>query len=152
MKQYIFFFLGLVACTGPRLPEASVDSLNIFMEEWHLAAHNADAEGFFGRMSEDAIYLGTDASERWLRDELRQWAKKAFEREHAWSFTALERNWKQEDGFWICDELLETGMGICRSTAVLVPENGSWKIQHYQLSLAVPNEKIEAFKALVKSP
>ena len=152
MKPYIFFLLSLGACAPSIKPTTSESDMNVFMDQWHLAAHEADANAFFGQMSADGIYIGTDASERWLRDELRLWSKKAFEREHAWSFTALERNWQQQENFWICDELLETGMGICRATAVIVKEEGIWKIQHYQLSLAVPNEKIEDFKLLVNSP
>lgn len=126
--------------------------LDLFMDEWHLAAARADAEGFFGKMAADAIYIGTDVSERWLRDELRIWAKSAFESNSAWTFTAKARNWQfLSSDLAIADEVLETWMGLCRSTVVL-KKNGpkEWKIHHYQLSVTVPNEKIEAFIALME--
>ncbi len=150
MKQYLLFFVLLFSCSGPKLPQATEASMDALMDEWHQAAHEANEEAYFSLMTADAVFIGTDASERWLRDELRLWAKEAFSRNSAWSFTVRERNWQAQDGFWICDELLDTGMGLCRASAVLVPVEDSWKIQHYQLSLTVPNEKIPEFKILVE--
>jgi ketosteroid isomerase-like protein len=126
------------------------DSLNSFMDSWHLAAAQADAERFFGMMAEDGIYIGTDKTERWLRDELREWSTKAFERESAWTFTSKERNWQihEKEGFAIADELLDTWMGPCRATAVIRLKNEHWEIIHYQLSVTIDNDKIEQFKNL----
>tara|TARA_R110002050_G_scaffold2603_3_gene14832 strand:+ start:5979 stop:6476 length:498 start_codon:yes stop_codon:yes gene_type:complete len=130
--------------------EAEIETLNAFMDAWHLAAAEANTEEFFGSMREDAIYIGTDKTERWLRDDLRKWAANAFERESAWIFKASERNWqlKLDKQFAICDELLDTWMGPCRATAVLTWEKDGWKIIHYQLSVTIDNEKINDFKAL----
>jgi hypothetical protein len=38
------------------------------------------------------------------------------------------------------DELLDTQMKICRGSGVLVKIDGEWKIQHYVLSMTVPND------------
>lgn len=51
------------------------EAINEYLDQWHRAAATADADAFFGAMAPDCIYLGTDASERWLRDELRTWPK-----------------------------------------------------------------------------
>lgn len=151
-----FFFSNAVLAQGekPLMPEEQIVSLNQFMDSWHLAAAEANAEEFFGRMREDAIYIGTDKSERWLRDDLRKWSAKAFARESAWTFVASERNWQvhPDQQFAICDELLITWMGPCRATAVLTWEKEGWKIIHYQLSVTIDNEKIESFKALQEVP
>ena len=106
---------------------------------------------FFGSMTEDGIYIGTDASERWLRDELAEWSKKYFDRDVAWSFTPLSRTIRIGQGGEIgwFDELLDTWMGTCRSTGVVVLKDGVWKITHYQLSVAVPNEKIDQYRILI---
>ena len=48
------------------------------MNAWHKAAATADEDTFFGSMTADAIYIGTDATERWLRDELKEWSKEYF--------------------------------------------------------------------------
>lgn len=126
--------------------------LNNLVDNWHIAAATADENAFFGSMTADGVYIGTDASERWLRDELREWAKSAFERETAWDFKPSDRHIAiGADGrtaWW--DEKLDTWMGICRASGVLVNTPAGWKIQHYQLSVTVPNEKIKPFIELVK--
>ncbi|MEN0006525.1 MAG: nuclear transport factor 2 family protein [Bacteroidota bacterium] len=128
-----------------------VQELNTFVNDWHQAAATANADAFFGAMTPDGIYIGTDATERWLRDELRDWAKAAFEREVAWDFKAVEREvYFSRDGryaWW--EESLDTWMGICRGSGVVEKQEGQWKIKHYHLSVTVPNEKIKEFKKLV---
>lgn len=134
------------------LQAQSTDSLDIIMDNWHHAAAVADADAFFGRMAEEGIYIGTDASERWLRDELREWSQAAFEREVAWKFEAFDRNWHfLSPDIVVGDEKLNTWMGVCRSTMVLKRVNGQWLIYHYQLSVTVPNEQIKAFKELMEA-
>jgi len=125
--------------------------LHTMIDGWHQAAADADADAFFGAMAADGIYIGTDKSERWLRDELRTWAADAFERETAWAFKTIDRVVTVADderhAWW--DETLDTWMGVCRSTGILERTPDGWKIKHYQLSVTVPNEKIEDFKSLV---
>lgn len=135
-------------CPGDDREVMIIDSI---MNEWHHAAAVADEESFFGRMTEDGIYIGTDPTERWLRDELAHWSKKYFDRESAWKFTPMSRNIKMGSVgqiAWI-DELLDTWMGTCRSTGILVLKDGEWKIIHYHLSIAVPNDKVDAYKVLI---
>jgi SnoaL-like protein len=128
--------------------------INKLLDAWHHAAAIADEDTFFeGTMTEDAIYLGTDATERWTRDELKEWSKKYFETESAWSFTAKERNvYFSKDGktAWF-DEKLDTWMGDCRGSGVLVlTAEGGWKLKHYDLSMMVPNDKVDSFLKLLK--
>lgn len=136
----------------PTEPADLQKKLDLFIENWHQAAADADADAFFGAMAEDGIYIGTDKSERWLRDELREWAADAFERDTAWDFTTIDRVITiapdERHAWW--DETLDTWMGVCRSTGILARTPNGWAIKHYQLSLTVPNEKIEAFKELVR--
>ncbi len=117
------------------------------IDNWHIAATMADAETFFGSMTPDAVYIGTDATERWQREEMRAWAKEYFEGESAWAFKPYDRHIViAEDGrsaWW--DEKLDTWMGICRGSGILTKTSQGWKISHYHLSVTVPNEKIEGF-------
>jgi hypothetical protein len=133
----------------PPEPEKTLHGL---IDAWHAAAARADAEAFFGAMTPEGIYIGSDASERWRRDELREWAKKAFERDSAWDFKPQNRHITlAENGriaWW--DELLDTWMGVCRGSGVLSFTKNGWKITHYTLSVTVPNEKIRAFLELVR--
>jgi len=121
------------------------------LNNWHQASATADADAFFGAMTKDGVYLGTDASERWLRDELREWSKFAFERDTAWAFTASKREIyfsENQKTAWF-EEMLDTQMGTCRASGVLTKIGGVWKIKHYDLAIMVPNDLVKDFKKLV---
>ncbi len=125
--------------------------LNAFMDNWHKAAATADEDVFFGSMAEDGVYIGTDASEYWLRDEMKEWAKEYFEKDTAWDFTPLERNfyWSSDRQTAWFDEKLDTWMGICRGSGVLQKTAEGWRISQYVLSVTVPNESINGFLELI---
>ncbi len=127
-------------------------AVNQHLDNWHRAAATANAEAFFGAMAPDCIYLGTDASERWLRDELRHWAKKAFEREVAWAFTPSKRQlyWSDNQRVVWFEEMLDTQMGTCRGSGVLVQTGDGWTLKHYDLAIMVPNELVKDFMKLVE--
>jgi len=130
-----------------------VAAIDLLVDDWHHAAAVADEDAFFGAMTEDAIYIGTDATERWLRDGLREWAKFAFDRESAWAFKASDRmvyfDTDQRTAWW--EESLETWMGPCRGSGVAVrAADGQWRIKHYHLSVTIDNDKIEDFIKLTK--
>ena len=130
-------------------PMVAIDSL---LHRWHRAAATADEDIYFGSMTEDGLFLGTDASERWLRDELREWSKEYFDRESAWAFTATDRwIYLSEDGTmaWF-DELLDTWMGTCRGSGVLIHTNAGWRIKQYNLTITVPNEHVQGLIKLIK--
>lgn len=121
------------------------------MNNWHKAAAVADEDVFFGSMTEDCIYIGTDETEKWKRDELKKWSVEFFNRESAWSFEPYDREVNLKNDVAWFDEKLKTWMGICRASGVLVKENGKWMLQHYQLSVTVPNDKIKAFIELISN-
>ena len=133
---------------GQNSEESTIHSL---LNQWHKAAATADEELFFGSMAKDAIYLGTDKSERWLRDELKAWSAKYFERDKAWDFKPYDRHiYFSVDGktAWF-EESLETWMDVCRGSGVLEKINGVWRIKHYHLSVTIDNDLIKDFISLV---
>jgi ketosteroid isomerase-like protein len=118
------------------------------LDEWHKAASNADFDSYFSIMTDDAVFIGTDATENWQLDEFKAFSKPYFDKGKAWSFTSLKRNLYVAGGIVYFDELLDTQMGICRGSGVLKSENGVWKIAHYVLSIAVPNDNVASLTAL----
>ena len=139
-------------CIEEQTVTKNEEAIHQLMNNWHQAAATADADAFFGAMTEDGIYLGTDASERWLRDELRTWAKAAFERDTAWAFTPSQRQIYFSDNqktAWF-EESLATWMGTCRGSGVLVKVGRAWKIKHYDLAIMVPNDLVKDFISLVE--
>lgn len=135
-------------------PADAESDINKMLNAWHLAAATADEDAFFGSMTPDGIYLGTDATERWLRDDMREWSKQYFEKETAWDFKPRDRQiYLSSDGqtAWF-EELLDTWMGVCRGSGVLQKtDSGEWKIRHYNLAVTVPNDVINGFIELVKN-
>ncbi len=61
--------------------------IDTVMNRWHHAAAVADEDVFFGLMTENCDYIGTDPSEHWKRDELKKWSEKFFQRDSAWDFS-----------------------------------------------------------------
>lgn len=122
------------------------------LNNWHKAAGEADFEAYFGLMTEDAVFIGTDATENWQRDEFMSFSKPYFDKGKAWNFTAIERNIYVSDTSNIAwfDELLDTQMKICRGSGVVKKVDGQWKVGHYVLSIAVPNELVDQLVELKK--
>ena len=153
MKQtnkYLLLTLSFLVFSS--LSFAQTDQINHLINKWHKAAADADAVTFFGFMSNDCIYIGTDASERWDKKEFYQFAKPHFDNGEAWKFDPVERNvYFSENGKFVWfDELLDTWMGVCRGSGILKKTSEEWKICHYHLSIAVPNEKIDGYLDLIK--
>lgn len=116
--------------------------VNQVLNAWHQAAAQADFDTYFGLMSPESIFVGTDATEHWGYEAFKAYAKPYFDAGRAWSFTPLQRHiYGHGDVVWF-DELLDTQMGSCRGSGVLRKIDGSWKIEHYVLSLTVPNEEV----------
>lgn len=116
--------------------------IGMLLDSWHMAAAKADFEKYFGKMTDDAVFIGTDASENWTLEEFKAYSKPFFEKGQAWTMTASDRNIYISDSGKIAwfDELLDSSMGVIRGSGIAVLENGEWKIQHYVLSYTIPNE------------
>ena len=127
--------------------------INTLLDDWHRAAATADFQDYFDLMAEAGVFVGTDATEHWDKTEFMEFSKPYFDRGKAWDFTPLERNLFVHPGGNIAwfDELLDTWMQLCRGSGVVVREDGNWKIAHYVLSLAVPNETVAGVIELKKA-
>lgn len=150
MRKVIIVFVGLIliGCKSTQ-PKKAIDvksEINVVLNDWHKAAAKANFDAYFNVLTEDAIYIGTDATENWNKQDFIKFAKPYFDRGRAWNFTALERNiYASADGkmVWF-DELLNTQMKICRGSGVMIlDENGKWKIKHYVLSMTIPNDNTD---------
>lgn len=145
----------VLALTLPAAAGASArEDIARLLDAWHHAAAVADEDVFFGSMAGNAVYLGTDPSERWDKESFEAWSKPYFDRDTAWAFTPFDRRiYVSSDGFYAWfDEYLDTWMGTCSGSGVLRQYADGWKITHYHLAVTVPNDKIHDFIALVDNP
>lgn len=149
MKTHFLFILALIFGMSLQA-QSQKEQVNELLEEWHQAAAEADFNEYFGMMAGESIFIGTDPTENWNKSEFMEWSKPYFDRGKAWSFSTLERNifvGEDKELAWF-DELLDTQMGICRGSGVVVLEDGEWKIKHYVLSIAIPNENVDEVTSL----
>jgi hypothetical protein len=154
MKRLILactlFLASLAACAQTQDAELA-KQVNAFVDEWHDDAAHARL-AYFDKMAKDGVYIGTDKTELWHRDEFKAWAKRFFERKSAWSFHATRRNVyasADKSMIWF-DELLDTQMGVCMASGVIHKTANGFEIVHYQLSMAVPNEVNSQVVKMVK--
>jgi hypothetical protein len=116
----------------------------MLLDSWHKAAADVQYDSYFEKMTEDGIFIGTDAKENWAKPAFQSFAKPYFDKGKAWNFTMLERHIYMEKTKKIAwfDELLNTQMKICRGSGVVVKVGSEWKIKHYVLSMTIPNESV----------
>lgn len=132
--------------------EKSKIVIHAVLDAWHKAAADADFDAYFSKMTDNAIFIGTDATENWGNEAFKEFSKPYFDKGKAWSFKALERNVfisEYGDIAWF-DELLDTQMELCRGSGVLKKEGDTWKISHYVLSIAIPNDNVSEVIELKK--
>lgn len=143
----IFLFF---ACATPNTVKTDKSAIrkevNTLLVNWHKAASDANFKEYFGVLDSSAIYIGTAAEEIWTKEKFANFSKPYFDKGKAWSFTTLERNIYVSEAaniVWF-DELIDTWMGTCRGSGVLQKKGDSWKIKQYVLSVAIPNDDIQA--------
>ncbi len=153
MKKHFLFILLPFLIFSANSQNNFESKVNSVLNLWHKAAAEADFSSYFNAMTDDAIFIGTDATENWNKTAFMAYSKPHFDKGKAWSFTSIERHIYFNNNHTMAwfDELLNTQMKICRGSGVLVLQKGKWKIQHYVLSMTIPNDiSDEVIK--IKSP
>ncbi|HEY9048939.1 MAG TPA: nuclear transport factor 2 family protein [Ohtaekwangia sp.] len=148
------FIIALLACTSVGVHAQSVNTeLNQFIDAWHKAAAEANEKRFFDAIADNGIYIGTDATERWTKEEFLKYAKPYFDKGKAWTFIPRDRDLHvtSEGNFAWFSELLTTRMGTCRGSGILRKTPAGWKIEQYHLSVTVPNDAMKDFITLMES-
>ncbi len=124
------------------------------IDDWHAAAAAADEKRYFGHMTRDAVFLGTDPTERWSKAQFRTYAHPYFAKGKAWSFRSVRRALSfSADGStaWFDEELATPNLGPSRGSGVLVHDGTIWKIAQYNLSVPIPNSVFEQVRRVIAS-
>lgn len=137
-------------------PNVSIATSGV-LDQLHDAASKADGERYFSLFAPDAVFLGTDSTERWPIEEFKTYAMKRFATGTGWTYTLKPgTRYITVDGniAWF-DELLENAKyGTCRGSGVLRKVDGpagGWKIAQYNLTLTVPNDVAAEVVKLIRS-
>jgi len=112
------------------------------LDIFHQAAAQANAQVYLNLLTDDAIFLGTDASERWNKKQFTDFVLPNFDNGNGWLYVAKERNISLLENHTAAffDEILENDKyGRCRGTGVVIQTDQGWGISQYSLSVMVPN-------------
>lgn len=113
------------------------------LDDFHLAASQADGERYFSHFAPDGVFLGTDATERWNVEQFRAYATPYFSQGKGWTYIVKSRHLTiSEEGrhAWFDEALENEKYGECRGSGVLVKISNVWKIAQYNLTVPIPNE------------
>ncbi|WP_374356495.1 nuclear transport factor 2 family protein [Chitinimonas sp.] len=154
MKQLYRFFL-LCLCLALPVAEAGEDAaVSAVLDRFHAAASKAQFDDYFAQFTDDGVFIGTDASERWTVPQFQAYARPHFDKGRGWTYTKVERHISlAPDGShaWF-DELLDNAsLGRCRGSGVLRKVAGQWKIAQYHLTIPVPNALADEFAKRIRA-
>ena len=79
---------------------------DLLLDGLHQDAHEGNFQDYFARYAKNAVFLGTDKTERWTIEEFKAYAKPAFDDGHGWTYSVIERNWEGDGNIRWFDEIL----------------------------------------------
>lgn len=151
LKTIALLCLLLPSCATVAPTAADVSSV---VDAWHQAASRADEDAYFDLLADDAIFLGTDSTERWTRAEFREFVHPYFSKGRGWTYVPRDRRiYFSGDGSmaWFEEKLDNDKYGELRGTGVLRHADGRWRIVHYSMSFPVPNEKTAEVVGVIRA-
>jgi hypothetical protein len=123
------------------------------LDDFHDAAAKADFNRYFSHWTDQSVFLGTDATERWTGTEFRDFARPHFESGRGWTYHPKDRTITTiTDDTAFFDELLtHAHYGTCRGSGILHKQNAQWRILQYNLSIPIPTDKAKEVVRLIQS-
>ncbi len=146
----VIFLFSFVYINNSEIKEK--EKINHLIDKWHKDVAEFRIDEYFEFMDSSFIFLGTAPGERWTKQEFYYFCKPYFDKKATWDFKPTKRYVyfsKDKNTAWF-EEDLETWMESCRGAGVLVKNNDSWKLAHYNLTVLIENEKIKKFIKLRK--
>lgn len=117
-------------------------AVSMILDGLHDAASRAEFDRYFGYYASDAVFLGTDATEHWTKEEFQDYAKPVFDRGQGWTYKMTSRHIyfsPDKNTAWFDELLMNQTLGECRGSGVLVRIKGEWKVSQYNLTIPIPN-------------
>lgn len=133
--------------------QAAIEDVNRLLDDWHRAASAADRQGYLGPLADDAVFLGTDASERWSKAQFAAFVAPYFDEGRGWTYVPRDRQVMiAADGAtaWFDERLENEKYGELRGTGVLRRTGRGWELVQYNMSFPIPNDKTKSVVALIR--
>lgn len=148
------FLLVLLHSTAQAVAADDSSRAAQMLNDFHQAAAQAEGKRYFDHFAPEAIFLGTDASERWTLAEFKAFAQPYFDQGKGWTYLVKSRHvyFSQDQNVAWFDEMLENeSYGVCRGSGVLLKIDGVWKIAQYNLSIPIPNALAKRVVGMIKN-
>ena len=141
---------GSLGASKSEMNKANVDNV---IDAFHAAAAAADERAYFDLLSEDAVFIGTDATERWTKEQFREYCQPYFSQGKGWKYVPRGRmiSFVPDSKVAWFDELLDHAKyGVCRGSGVVVWKDGRALIAQYNLSVPIPNERMMEVQQIIQ--
>ena len=152
MYKLSFFSLALIFLSCE--PGPSRDRVDLVLDRLHLYASQANGEAYFDLFADEAVFFGTDISERWDKEAFQEYGMARFADGTGWTYLMKERNVyfsNDERTCWFDETLVHDKYGEFRGTGALKVVNGEGKIVQYNLLIPIPNELFMEYAEEIKA-
>ena len=137
---------------GQKELNARAQEISTDLDDLHAAAAAADENRYFAHFAPNAVFLGTDGKERWDLAAFRAYAHPHFAAGHGWAYKATRRAVSfNADGTvgYFDEDLVSARIGPTRGSGVLIRNGSRYVIVQYNLSLVIPNERVDAVRKAI---
>ena len=136
--------------------DSKIAAIGQTLDRLHAAAAKADGKAYFDLFAPDAVFIGTDADERWPVEAFQAYALPLFAKGKGWTYTPRLRHVTLAKVPCGClawfDEILDSAhYGTSRGTGVLTLTSTGWKIEQYALTFPIPNDLAADITAKIKT-
>ena len=136
----LFIYITLIVSNNDKI------QINKVLDNLHIYASKADSTNYFKLFDSEAVFFGTDATERWHINEFKDYGLKRFDTGTGWTYTPISRNiYINENTAWFDEELSNEKYGVFRGTGVLIKKEDRWLITQYNLLLPIPNDLLKDY-------
>ena len=155
MLRVTVFALAAALAT-PALAATPEEDIAAVLDQLHAAAAKADGPAYFALYTPDAVFLGTDVTERWTIPAFRAYAQPYFDKGKGWTYAARQRQVTIAPIDCRCvawfDEVLDSqSYGTARGTGTLVLTPQGWRDSQYAQTFPTPNHVADEVIARIKA-
>ena len=145
MRYLVPLALLLLALAQPAQAQTEKETVSAVLDDFHDAASKADGDRYFSHFADNAIFLGTDITERWTLEAFKAYALSRFDQGRGWTYVSQSRHiYFSPDGntAWFDEIVRNERFGDTRGSGVLIKTDDGWKVTQYHLTLPIPNDLI----------
>ena len=127
--------------------------ISVLLRTFHQAAAKGNLKVYLRCLSADAMFIGTDPTEHWSRQQFEIICERIFREKGGWIYEPFDRKISFADDLstaWFTERLRHAGYGELLGYGVATKVDGRWKIRLYSMSLPIPNNIFDGVVAQIR--